>query len=252
MAQSCSAGTREYQVDIGKLALRRLMAIDPGDAEILQQLETGKDHIQFSIEQAGDLERWCRVLQGMLLWDLAHFELARMVNDLPLGLEEKRRILPEAVKLSRACPQNAGADAILRELMGFYAEEKHLNLEGFMRFRMQDVLREWEICVMRAAEELLLHEEYWELMHVLSAFVQLRSPQVRDVYIVLNPDGSCTMTDDQDSRIDYARCTGDGVMSVLVGLAPERITVYDLSGGLAQDLADTLKRVFEDRVRIYT
>ncbi len=54
--------------------------------------------------------------------------------------------------------------------MGFYAEEKHLNLEGFMRFRMQDVLREWEICVMRAAEELLLHEEYWELMHVLSAF----------------------------------------------------------------------------------
>lgn len=28
-------------------------------------------------------------------------------------------------------------------------------------------------------------------------------------------------------------------MSVLVGLAPERITVYDLSGGLAQDLADT-------------
>ena len=105
---------------------------------------------------------------------------------------------------------------------------------------------------MRTAEELLLHEEYWELMHVLSAFVQLRSPQVRDVYIVLNPDGSCTMTDDQDSRIDYARCTGDGVMSVLVGLAPERITVYDLSGGLAQDLADTLKRVFEDRVRIYT
>ena len=46
MAQSCSAGTREYQVDIGKLALRRLMAIDPGDAEILQQLEAGKDHIQ--------------------------------------------------------------------------------------------------------------------------------------------------------------------------------------------------------------
>ena len=104
MAQSCSAGTRESQVDIGKLALRPLMAIDPGDAEILQQLEAGKDHIQFSIEQAGDLERWCRVLQGMLLWDLAHFELARMVNDLPLGLEEKRRILPEAVKLSRACP----------------------------------------------------------------------------------------------------------------------------------------------------
>lgn len=252
MAQLCSAGTREYQVDIGKLALRRLAAIDPGNETALEQLAAGKNYVQFSIERTGDLARWCRVLQGMLLWDLAHFELARMVNDLPFGLEEKRRILPEAVKLSRECPKNAGADAILRDLMNFYAEERHLNLEGFMRFRMQEVLREWEMCVMRAAEELLLHEEYWELMHVLSAFVQLRSPQVRDVYIVLNPDGSCTMTDDQDSRIDYARCTGDGVMSVLVGLAPERITVYDLSGGMAQDLAEALKRVFEDRVRIYT
>ena len=67
----------------------------------------------------------------------------------------------------------------------------------------------------------------------------------------MNPDGSCTLTDDRDSRIDYDRCTGDGVMSVLVGLSPERITVYDLSGGVSAGLAETLVRVFEDRVRVY-
>ena len=87
------------------------------------------------------------------------------------------------------------------------AEKGEFAIPAFNVYNMETVMG-----VMRAAEELLLHEEYWELMHVLSAFVQLRSPQVRDVYIVLNPDGSCTMTDDQDSRIDYARCTGDVIV----------------------------------------
>lgn len=251
MTRLCSVGTLEYDADIGKLALRRLAGEYPRDTGIEKRLLAQKDQARFELMAEGDLERWCRAVRNLLLRDVSHFELARMVNELPLALEEKRRVLPEAVKLSRACPAQAGAEGILRALLNFYAEEDHLNLEGFLRFRMQDVLRDWEICVMRAAEELLLEVEYWELMQVLSAFVQLRPPQVRDVYIILNPDGSCTLTDDQDSRIDYDRCTGDGVMSVLVGLSPERITVYDLSGGASTSLAETLVRVFEDRVRVF-
>lgn len=251
MVRLCSVGTLEYDADIGRLILRRLAAEYPGEAGMEKRLSAGRDQAQFEVCGEGDLERWCNAVRGLLLRDLSHFELARMVNELPLALEEKRRVLPEAVKLSRSSPEPAGAESVFRALLAFYAEEDHLNLEGFMRFRMQEVLRDWEICVMRAAEELLLEAEYWELMQVLSAFVQLRPPQVRDVYIILNPDGSCTLTDDQDSRIDYDRCTGDGVMSVLVGLSPERITVYDLSGGASAGLAETLVRVFEDRVRVF-
>ncbi len=251
MMRLCSVGTLEYNADIGRLALRRLSAEYPQDAGIEKRLKAQRDQAAFELKEEGDLERWCRAVRGLLIRDISHFELARMVNELPLALEEKRRVLPEAVKLARAGGEQAGVDMILRELLSFYAEEDHLNLEGFMRFRMQETLRDWEICVMRAAEELLLEAEYWELMQVLAAFVQLRPPQVRDVYIILNPDGSCTLTDDQDSRIDYDRCTGDGVMSVLVGLSPERITIYDLSGGAGADLAETLVRVFEDRVRVF-
>ena len=40
-------------------------------------------------------------------------------------------------------------------------------------------------------------------------------------------------------------------MSVLVGLAPESITVYDLSGGRCASLFDNLQRVFEGRVRFF-
>ncbi|MEA5060051.1 MAG: sporulation protein YtxC [Candidatus Pelethousia sp.] len=251
MVRWCSVGTLEYDVDIGKLALRRLATEFTQNEGLESRLSGEKNCARFELRTEGDLERWCKAVRGLLLRDISHFELARMVNELPLVLEEKRRVLPEAVKLSRACLEPVETEGILKALLAFYAEENHLNLEGFLRFRMQETMRDWEICVMRAAEELLLEAEYWELMQVLSAFVQLRPPQVRDVYIILNPDGSCTLTDDQDSRIDYDRCTGDGVMSVLVGLSPERITVYDLSGGASTSLAETLVRVFEDRVRVF-
>ena len=56
----------------------------------------------------------------------------------------------------------------------------------------------------KAADELLLDAEYMELMRVLAAFVKLRSPQAGDVYLILNPDGSCTFTDDKDIRFSLS------------------------------------------------
>ena len=52
-------------------------------------------------------------------------------------------------------------------------------------------------------------------------------------------------------RIDYEQCSEEGIMSVLVGLSPDRITVYDLSGGRSAELYDNLIRVFDDRVRFF-
>jgi hypothetical protein len=245
-------GTHEYDVDIKKLLQRRL---EQAGQPVALSGDNGLVRIELSGE--GALEGWCTAVCALLLRDLAHFEMARMVNDLPLSLEEKRSVLPEAVRLSRAmlqgeedAPSAAQAD-VTHMLMAYYAEEDHLNLEGFMRFRLKEVLRDWELCVMQATEELLLQAEYNELMHVLSAFMQLAPPQIKDVYVVLNPDGSCILTDDKDSRIEYDPCTGDNVLNALAGLSPERITVYDLSGGRSAQLAEALIRMFEHRVRVF-
>ena len=239
-----SISTWEYDADIRKLLTRRLKRLG---SEIEVRGEDEK-HAQAEIQGIVQAEEWCAAIAGLLLRDLAHFEMARLVNALPITLAEKQMVLPEAIKVSR---EVGSETSIFKELIQFYETKEDLNLEGYLRFRMRDVQKDWEMCVMRAAEEVLLQSEYMELMQVLSAFIQIRPPQIKDVYVILNPDGSCTLTDDQDSRIDYERCTGDGVMSVLVGLSPERITVYDLSGGKSNELAETLMKVFEDRVRFF-
>lgn len=193
------------------------------------------------------MEGWISAVSGLLLYDLSHWELAMRVDALPLKLREKQWILPKAVKLSRAVEKCNIESA----LTSFFSEKDELNLEGFVRFRMQNVQLAWDACVRQAAEELLLEMEYRKLIGILTAFVRIQKPQIDCVYIILNPDGSCTLTDDMDMRVRYAHDMGDGVVSLLVGLAPERITVYDLSGGRSDMLTDILLRVFEDRVKYF-
>lgn len=238
-----SIGTEKYEADISYLLKRRLEKLG---CDILP--EGDNTFAWAEVSGAVQMEEWCAALAELLLMDLAQFEIAYMVNDLPISLEEKKAVLAEAIRLAR---RSAGMGAVQGGLVEYFAENEHLQLEGYMDFRMKEYRREWERAVLKAADELLLDAEYMEFMRVLAAFIKLRSPQTGDIYVILNPDGSCTFTDDKDIRIDYERCTEDGIMSVLVGLAPESITVYDLSGGRCASLFDSLKRVFEGRVRFF-
>ena len=240
-----SVNTLDYDVDIAKLLRRRLKAIS-SDIDVYDINGEGS-MVEADIDEK-TIAPWCDALCDLLLKDLAHFEMARLVNDMPLSLSDKQLILPEAIKASRSV---AAANGIKRMLREYFEENRHLNLEGFLRFRMQDVIRSFERCVESACEELLIKTEYLELMNVLSAFVRFQQPKIREVSLIMNADGSCTLTDDSDSRIDYARGKNDNLVSVLVSLAPEKITVYDLSCGNNAMLADMLRRVFDGRVKFY-
>lgn len=239
----CSVGTTKYEADIGRLMERRLDRLGGGISP-----ECGRGFAEASIEGGAQLAQWCEAVAELLLMDLAQFEIAYMVNGLPLTLEEKKAVLPEAICMAKRA---SGLEKLQGELMDYFEGNSYLSLEGYIRFRMQDYRRQWERCVYAAADEMLLNDEYTELLKVLSAFVKLRSSGVGEVYVILNPDGSCTFTDDNEVRIDYEQCSEEGIMSVLVGLSPDRITVYDLSGGRSVELYDNLIRVFDDRVRFF-
>ena len=239
----CAVCTQQYEADIGRLVRRRLAA----ENIAYQPLREDTRCVRIRLQDPSHMQGWLSAVGGLLLYDLAYLELAARVDALPVRLKEKQWILAKAAKLSRG----VDARAIEGALASFFQLEDTLNLEGFVRFRMQNVQLAWDACIRQAAEELLLETEYRKLTSILSAFVQLQAPRVECVYIILNPDGSCTLTDDMDMRIRYACDKGDGMVSLLVGLAPARITVYDLSGGRGDMLADVLLRVFEDRVKYF-
>ncbi len=236
--------TQKYDVDIPRLLERRLAQC--GAQYGVLSADAGCVLLEVSCADAADA--LAQALSLLLTRDLLPFELARMADPLPLSLAEKQEVVTSALHLAR---QEALPRGVRAALAQYLADWDEINLEGYLQFRMQDVLSFWQGLVERAAAEQLLCREYTELMGVLSAFVQLQQPRIGELSVCLNPDGSCTLTDDSDARIEYVDCSEDGIVGLLVSMAPARLTVYDLSGGRAKSLSEAIQKVFAGRVRIY-
>lgn len=231
----------EYEIDVLRLIERRLN-------------QTSHDYTithcacgaWIELVEPGGMDALCMALALLLLRDLSMFELAQLTDRLPLTLVEKQEVLSDSIRCARKVERPG---TVRRKLKAYLEEEETLHLSGYMRFRMPETIHTWKLCVQGAMEELLLEKEYMELMGVLRAFVQVKPAQVREVSLLLHPDGSCTLTDDSDARIDYAQCDPDRLVSVLVELAPERLTVYDLGEERSATLINMLRSVFAGRIR---
>ena len=71
-----------------------------------------------------------------------------------------------------------------------------------------------------------------------------------ELQLCLHADGSCTLTDDSEVRIEYVDCSPEGIVQLLVNMSPKKLIVYDLSNGKNR-LVDTLMRVFSGRIKVY-
>ncbi len=239
----CAVQTQIYEADIGRLIKKRLSSLQAYN----KLVKADKSSALMKVACREDERIWIKAVASLIHRDIACLELAERVNALPLTVSEKKWILRKAMQLSKS-----GSELLIEEgLESFYKDEDRLNLEGFVRFRLPEMRESWESCIRQATEELLLKSEYMKLVGVLAKFVHMQKPRVKNIYLVLHPDGGCTLTDDKNVRVNYASCNEEGIISVLIGLSPEHITVYDLSGGRAETLADVLLRVFDDRVKYF-
>lgn len=231
----------EYEGDVPKLLARRLS--QSADTFTLTPCVGGVDVEMLS---PNGLDELSMALSLLLCRDLCHFELAQLTDKLPLSLVEKQTVLTQSIRCARRVERLGN---VRRNLKAYLEKEETLHLSGYMRFRMPDTMGAWRLCVQSATEEMLLEREYIELMSVLSAFVEAKPAKVQEISLLLNPDGSCTLTDESDARIDYEVCDPDRLVSVLVELAPERLVVYDFGEQQSRVLAQMLRSVFAERVR---
>lgn len=231
----------EYEVDVLRLLERRLN--QTSHEYTITHCECGA---WIALDEPGGMDALCMAIALLMMRDLSMFELAQLVDRLPLTLVEKQEVLSDSIRCARKVER---LNVVKRKLKVYLEEEDTLHLSGYMRFRMPEAMGTWKLCVQSAMEELLLEKEYMELMGVLRAFVQVKPARIGEISLLLNPDGSCTLTDDSDARIDYEQCDPDRLVSVLVELAPERLTVYDLAEERSVALINMLKSVFAGRVR---
>ena len=180
----------------------------------------------------------------VLLLDIAQFELADMINELPFELSEKKRILIGAVAYSRRAALRI---PVRRALFAFFSENNSLVLEGFILFRMADTVELWERCVEKAAEDVMLGDEREELLELLCSLLPENDAHI---LLIINPDTSITLIDEDGTHIDYPCGCEEAIMGIMLTISPAEIELFDMSEGIMDEFVVALKRAFPQKIRM--
>ena len=235
--------TFEYDLPLPKLLDRRMRELDCAYA-----LEEIPDGAALKIRGEQPERAAAEALISVLGRDLRYFVLAEFTDSLPLTLAEKQTVLTDALE----AVSHREERAVLREkLVEYLSAHRTLCLEGFLHFRMQEFLMLWELNVEQAAARVLMQKEYGELIDTLRRFVEGRASRINALSVCIHADGTITLSDDNDVHIEYVDCAPDGILNLLVNMAPMKLTVYDLSGNEKNRLTEAIVKVFGDRVRLY-
>jgi hypothetical protein len=235
--------TFEYDIPLLKLLNRRM-----GELDCAYALEEIPDGAALSIRGEHPERAAAEALLKVLGRDLRYFALAEFADALPLSLSEKQAVLTDALETSSHREERA----VLKEkLVSYLSESRTICLEGFLHFRMQEFLMLWELAVEQAAARVLMQKEYGELIDALKRFVDGRESRVETLSVCIREDGTITLSDDGSVYVEYVDCAPDGILNLLVNMAPGRLNVYDLSGDEKNRLTEAIIRVFGDRVNLY-
>lgn len=150
---------------------------------------------------------------------------------------------------------------ILHRLRDYLDTADELVLEGFVNFRLRDYIEELEDAVDRAVDEFLMEREYREFIRLLRHFVEIQEPRIAHVHVLLGPEGSFRLVDDDggairsealeefvvemvENEVNYE----DLLISALITLAPRSLTVHRTGRPAGRDEAwETILGVFGDR-----
>ena len=235
--------TYEFDLPLLKLLDRRMSELDCAYA-----LEAIPDGVVLKIRGDAPERAAAEALLVVLGRDLRFFALAEFADALPLTLAEKQKVLTDALE---AASRREELSVLREKIVDYLSAHRTLVLEGFLHFRMQEFLMLWELAVEQAAARVLMNKEYGELIETLRRFVDGRVSRVAALSVCIHADGTITLSDDNDVHIEYVDCAPDGILNLLVNMAPSKLTVYDLSGKEKNRLTEAILRVFGSRVKLY-
>lgn len=154
-------------------------------------------------------------------------------------------------------------ERMVKKIYEYISENTDIILEGFVRFRLKEFNSDLEDIVDRVVEEYLIEREYNEFIKLLKYFVDIQESRIDIVNIVAVYDGSYCMYDGMNNEITdelLKDLINEGVggeishddmlVSSLITAAPRFIIIHNVSNIKNKEMLETIKSVFNDRVKI--
>lgn len=210
-------------------------------------------------------------ISEIILEDMQSQMVEKIIQDeyFYFGKEERSKILKDAMAIMWGGNPTVRSEAIRsrwrsrlwKRVMEHLEGNDELVLEGFVRFRLKDFLKELGEAVDRAVDDLLIEKEYTEFIKLLRYFVEIQEPKVDEVHVLMGEDMKYTLLDsglhviNNDMLEDLAKeitdkeiSCDDLLISSLITIAPRRITIHQADRIQNTELLNTINNVFCGKV----
>ncbi len=152
---------------------------------------------------------------------------------------------------------------IIDKIVKCIIENKEININGFITFRMKELKDDLEKIIDKIVEKYMAEKEYNEFIKLLKYFVEIQDSKVEEIDIIIKEDGKYSIQDKDGNDIEqkvfsdlsdlkYKENTNmdDMIISMLITNSPEKIIIHCRDNCRNLDLIDTIKKVFTNRVEM--
>ncbi|MTI79701.1 MAG: putative sporulation protein YtxC [Firmicutes bacterium] len=151
---------------------------------------------------------------------------------------------------------------IYQQLKEYLSNNDHLVVDGFIQFRLKDYVSFLREVTESAVDEFLMEREYDEFIQILRYFAEIQEPKVNEVHVVLKPDSTYKLYDENKDVInsDYLEefimtmneeiNYEDLVISALISISPKEIVFHHDKEKIPNNTIKTIKDVFIDKVNV--
>ncbi|MEW5784955.1 MAG: putative sporulation protein YtxC [Bacillota bacterium] len=195
------------------------------------------------------------LLQDLLRFNYFYFRKEEREEILALA----RRNLENGVLRQR---QDTFQGVIERKVKEYLQDHnEHINIEGFIHFRLSDYLKELKSVIDDAVESYLTEKEYREFVRLLKYFLEIQQPKIDLIHLAVDENGQFQITDQSFKKIDprdweefdLEDFDGEGdyediLVSMLVSVAPRQIMLHQNVLPRYPRAVDTLRRIFDHRL----
>ena len=132
-------------------------------------------------------------------------------------------------------------------LYNYLKKHDQINIDGFVRFRLQGYIDLLEDAVEQAVNGYIVEVEYNQLILYLTKYIELQQPMVSAVYITAQ-QGSYKILDEEFCEIASLKNFEDTMLDILITLAPEKIYLYNVHEFENKQLLKTIRKIFRKRL----
>jgi putative sporulation protein YtxC len=150
---------------------------------------------------------------------------------------------------------------MMKKITKCLKENNEININGFMTFRIKNLMNDFEAIIDKITEKYMVEKEYDEFIKLLKYFVEIQESKIDLLNIIILNDGSYTVKDKAGKSMmkellneltevkNYESiCTEDLIISGLITNSPKKIIVHCVENCINKDFINTIKNVFTNRV----